>query len=178
MDPMTIALGLAQIAPNLLRLLGAAEKPVELATKAAKIAQTVTGKATPQEALQQLQQNAEQAHQFRMALVAADTELERLYLGDRANARARDVELVHAGQRNTRADVMVAGATLGLITCLVVLVWYRNGLPGEAVGIISTVAGIFGACLRDAFQFEFGSSRGSREKDQVIATLGRTGDAP
>ena len=39
------------------------------------------------------------------------------------------------------------------------------------VGIISTVAGIFGACLRDAFQFEFGSSRGSRDKDELLAQM-------
>jgi hypothetical protein len=50
-----------------------------------------------------------------------------------------------------------------------VLVFFRKDIPGEAVGIISTVAGIFGACLRDAYQFEFGSSRGSKEKDALIA---------
>ena len=66
---------------------------------------------------------------------------------------------------------MVVGAVLGLVACLVSLIWFRTGLPGEAVGIISTIAGIFGACLRDAFQFEFGSSRGSREKDNVIGNL-------
>ena len=71
----------------------------------------------------------------------------------------------------TRADIMVIGAVLGLIACLASLVFFRQGLPGEAVGIIATVAGVFGACLRDAFQFEFGSSRGSREKDNVIGTL-------
>lgn len=72
-----------------------------------------------------------------------------------------------------RADVMVLGAVLGLIACLASLVWFRTGLPGEAVGIISTVAGIFGACLRDALQFEFGSSRGSRDKDTVIKKMSK-----
>jgi len=38
-------------------------------------------------------------------------------------------------------------------------------------GIISTVAGIFGACLKDAYAFEFGSSRGSKEKDMTVASL-------
>jgi hypothetical protein len=33
------------------------------------------------------------------------------------------------------------------------------------------IAGIFGACLKDAYTFEFGSSRGSKEKDDSIATL-------
>lgn len=80
----------------------------------------------------------------------------------------------------TRADIMVVGAVLGLISCLACLVWFRTGLPGEAVGIISTVAGIFGACLRDAFAFEFGSSRSSRDKDSTIHEMAtrREGGAP
>lgn len=92
-------------------------------------------------------------------------------LQDVQSARMRDVDLAKLGQRNTRADVMVAGATLGLILCLVSLVIYRNTIPPEAVGIITTVASIFGLCLRDAFSFEFGSSRSSQNKDATIGAL-------
>ena len=108
-------------------------------------------------------------------MLAADKDLEQAHLADRQDARARDVQFIKAGRTNTRADVMVAGAVLGLIACLACLVLFRQGLPGEAVGIISTVAGIFGACLRDAFQFEFGSSRSSRDKDSVIDRMSRQG---
>jgi hypothetical protein len=89
-----------------------------------------------------------------------------------ADARARDVELRKAtGGRNVRADIMVVAAAIGLLACVLVLVAFRQGMPGEAVGIISTVAGIFGACLKDAFSFEFGSSRGSKEKDEALARI-------
>lgn len=70
---------------------------------------------------------------------------------------------------NTRGNVLIVGALLGLISCLLVLALYRQQVPGEVVGILSTIAGMFGACLRDAFQFEFGSSRGSRDKDVLLA---------
>lgn len=96
-------------------------------------------------------------------------------LADVASARDRDVKLRQAGSRNVRADLMVLLDVVGLIACLVVIALYRDKLPGEVVGIISTVAGIFGACLRDAHQFEFGSSRSSREKDATIARLGQQG---
>ena len=46
-----------------------------------------------------------------------------------------------------------------------ILAFFGDSLSGEGVGIISTISGIFGSCLKDAFGFEFGSSRGSREKD-------------
>ncbi|GCL64348.1 hypothetical protein [Pseudaquabacterium pictum] len=74
-----------------------------------------------------------------------------------------------AQQSDTRANVLAIGAVAVLIACLGVLTVWRKEIPGEVVGVISTVAGIAGACLRDAFQFEFGSSRGSREKDALLA---------
>lgn len=71
---------------------------------------------------------------------------------------------------NTRANLMVAIDAIGLIACLVVLGLYRQSISGEVATLISTIASIFGLCLRDAHQFEFGSSRGSRDKDaQLVA---------
>lgn len=100
-------------------------------------------------------------------------ETTRAELADVASARMRDVELAKLGRHNTRADVMVALAALGLIACLAVLCLYRSTVPPEAVGIISTIAGMFGGCLTTAFQFEFGSSRSSQVKDATIRDLTR-----
>ena len=81
-----------------------------------------------------------------------------------------DIHLVNAYGRNKRLGVMVVCAVLGLLVCLLILTFAKQS--GEVVGIVSTIAGIFGACLKDAYSFEFGSSRGSREKDERIsATL-------
>lgn len=74
-----------------------------------------------------------------------------------------------AQQNDTRANVLVIGAVVVLVASLGVLTAWRKEIPGEVVGVIGTIAGIAGACLRDAFQFEFGSSRGSREKDALLA---------
>lgn len=165
-----LALSLAQFAPQIMRYLGAGEASAVVAEKVVSIAQTVTGTHSPEEALAKIRADAEFAHKFQMAVLAADTELEKAYLADRGDARARDIEVRKlTGGKNARADAMVIGATIGLISCLMVLVFFRKEIPGEAVGIISTIAGIFGACLRDAFQFEFGSSRGSKEKDELLA---------
>lgn len=135
------------------------------------IAKKVTGKATGDEALAAIQADPNLALEYRKAVLESEAELDKAYLADRADARARDIELHKAGFGNRRADVMVALDVLGLISCLVVLVFFRSTLPGEVVGILSTIAGIFGACLRDAHQFEFGSSRSSQTKDVVIANL-------
>ena len=79
------------------------------------------------------------------------------------------VSLLNAYGRNKRLGVMVISAVIGLIICLLILTLCRENLSGEVIGIISTISGIFGACLKDAYSFEFGSSRGSREKDERIS---------
>ncbi len=168
------AIALAQFAPSILRFFGVGEKPVAVAEQVVNIAQTITGAKSPQEALDALRQDPQLAQQFNLAVLAANTELEKAALADRADARARDVEIRKlTGGDNRRQDVMIAMAAIGLIACLVVLVFFRKEIPGEAVGIISTIAGIFGACLKDAFAFEFGSSRGSKEKDTLLGEIAR-----
>lgn len=169
MDIITTAMALAQLAPTAVRWLTGSEKAEAAAEKVVDIARQVTGEADPQVSLQTLQADPAALMEFRRAISAQEAELDREFLADRQNARGRDIELHQAGYRNTRADIMVALDVVGLIACLVVIALYREALPGEVVGIISTVAGIFGACLRDAHQFEFGSSRGSREKDALLS---------
>lgn len=133
---------------------------------------------TPEAVHAALEADPQALARVREAELAHATELQRLRLqelqvnlADVADARARDTRLRQAGYRNTRADWMIAAAGLILIACLGTLIFLRADLPGEAVGIISTIAGIAGACLKDAFQFEFGSSRGSKDKDGLMAQL-------
>lgn len=80
------------------------------------------------------------------------------------------IGIINAYNKNKRLNIMVIGAAIGLIFCLLILTSYKGDLPEEVVGIISTVAGIFGACLKDAYSFEFGSSRGSKDKDERISS--------
>lgn len=170
-----IALALAQFAPSLMRYFGAGESSVAVAEKVVGVAQVVTGASNPEEALAAMRENAAHQQQFNMAVLQMDQELEQAYIADRQNARARDVEFIKAGRNNTRADLMVVGAVVGLIACLLVLAFFRHQVPGEVVGIVSTIAGIFGACLRDAFQFEFGSSRNNQVKDDTINRMAARG---
>lgn len=176
MEPITLALSLAQFAPSLLRFFGAGEKSATIAEKVVGIAQAVTGAPTGEAALAAMQQNAQMAQEFQLAALNADTELEQAYLADRQDARARDVALRRAGSANHRADWMVIGDVVGLVACLTVLALFRKEIPGEVVSLLSTVASIFGLCLRDAHQFEFGSSRGSRDKDVLLKKQITKGD--
>jgi hypothetical protein len=164
------ALGLAEFAPLIARWLGG-DNAENIATDVVNLAKHITGTNDPYEAVQRLQQNPTLVLEFQKAVLKHEAEMEVAFLHDRQSARTRDIAMIQAGLKNTRADVMVCAAAMGLIMCLVSLGCYSDDLPGEAVGIISTIAGIFGACLKDAYAFEFGSSRGSKEKDQTVASL-------
>lgn len=112
---------------------------------------------------------------LKASMIQAVTRGQEIAAADTADARSRDIKIREAsGGKNDRQDVMIIGATLGLISCLLSLIFFRGSIPGEAVGIISTIAGIFGACLKDAFQFEFGSSRGSKEANATIAKIAQS----
>ena len=78
-----------------------------------------------------------------------------------------NVNVINSVIRNKRLTIMVVGAASGLIFCLLILTTYKNDLPGEVVGIVSTVAGIFGSCLKDAYSCEFSSTR-KKDVQQTI----------
>lgn len=172
MDPITTAMALAQFAPQVIRWITGSDKAGEAAEKVVDIAEAVTGKGG-MDAVDALRADPTLVLQFRTSLLQIEADLDKAYLADRADARARDVALAQAGRNNRRADVMIIGAVIGLLSCLFVLVRFQGQVPGEVVGIVSTVAGLFGACLRDAFQYEFGSSRGSADKSALIEKLQR-----
>lgn len=168
MDPVTIAFGLAQYAPSIIKWLSGSDKAEEAAKKVIDVARVVTGKQDASEAVQAIQADPAMLMQFRQAMAGIEADMDRAYLADRQNARGRDVAFVQAGRWNIRADLLALLSVTGLIVC----VWFvarDSSLPERAVNAIMFVAGTLAACVRDVFAFEFGSSRGSREKDAILA---------
>ena len=109
--------------------------------------------------LDRLRNDEQLLNHLRETIVKTEAEIELALLKDRQDARRRDTALNTQGIRNVRANVMVLAASLGLVLCLMFIAQCQKDIPGEIIGIVSTVAGIFGACLKDAYSFEFGSSR-------------------
>lgn len=167
MDPITIAMGLAQFAPQIIKWVTGSDKAGEAAGKVVEIAEVVTGRTGP-DALDALKADPAMVMQFRQAVKAQEADLDKAYLADRQSARDRDVALAQAGRYNWRADVLAVLAVGGLVVCM----WFiakDSGMPERAVNAIMFVAGVLAAAVRDVYSFEFGSSRGSKEKDEIIA---------
>jgi hypothetical protein len=160
---VNMALGLLEFAPVIAKLVGS-ESSDNVAEKIVETAQELTGANEINHIRATLKNSPETALQFQK-------EIDKLILEDRMNARHRDASLFQVGRRNIRGDIMVLSALLGLLGCLAALTVFKMSLSGEVVGIVSTIAGIFGSCLKDAYAFEFGSSRGSKEKESHLIDL-------
>jgi len=105
---------------------------------------------------------AQMQHQTELAQISA--ELDKAYLADRQNARGRDIDLKKAGYSNWRADVLALSAIGGLLA-LIFTVIFAKIEAGPARDTLLVLSGTLIAIVKDVYQFEFGSSRGSKEKD-------------
>ena len=78
MDPITIALGLAQFAPSLIKWISGSDKASEVAQKAVDIATQVTGKSNGKDALEELKVNPDLVIAYRKALLDQEIEFQKL----------------------------------------------------------------------------------------------------
>lgn len=120
-------------------------------------------------------QIAERLRKDSVAYARAQIQLRRLDLEeadleaqDRRDARARDAAFIAAGERNTRADVMLGGAFVGLLACIALVALPDTPIGSAELALVTTVAGALLKMISDAFAFEFGSSKGSKAKDRQI----------
>lgn len=143
----------------------------DVARDVVDMAQGLTGAGTPEDALSALNADPSLALEFKHKMAELEVRVEEAYLEDRQDARKRDLELAKAGKQNNRANWMIAGDVFGLVACLLVLI-FVEGLDEATRTLVATIATYFGLGLRDAHQFEFGSSRGSKDKTQQLTKLG------
>lgn len=122
-----IALQLAQFAPHIMRFFGADSQNTTVAEKVVSIAQTVAGVSSPEEVISVFQRDQGKRHEFNMALLEREKELENSYFKDLENARQRDAIFIEKGTRNYRADFMFVLAVL-VVVGIAYAIWNTPGL--------------------------------------------------
>lgn len=168
-----------QFAPELARLIGGSRAESTARVVGQVLTEVVPGAKSEVEALEQLRLSPELQLEFRKQLLANELRLVEIAAADTADARRRDVEVRRlAGGSNDRANAMIALAAVGSIGAMLAMLalgWFKakfaENVSSEVFGALlaqlATIGSAFLLCLRDAFQFEFGSSRGSRLKDET-----------
>jgi hypothetical protein len=87
------------------------------------------------------------------------------HLLDTQDARKRDIRLHELRGVNRRADVLAILAISGLIAVIFAL--FRFQPPPTAEAVLLVLAGSLAGIVTQVYNFEFGSSKGSKEKDLV-----------
>lgn len=85
MDPITIAMGLAQFAPSLVKWITGSDKAGDAAQKAVDIAKAVTGQSTGDAALQALQADPTLVLKYRQAVLDQEIEFQKLAVANAAD---------------------------------------------------------------------------------------------
>jgi len=94
-----------------------------------------------------------------------------MYLTDTQSARDRDSKFIEKGKTNWRADIMLFLITAGLVAICWLLVAKHIDGSTAAGGFLLAVGGAFLKDLSQAFNFEFGTTRESSDKTDMISKL-------
>jgi hypothetical protein len=152
------------------------EKVSEAANIVADTIKTVTKSdvKTPEDVAKiqkQLAEDPELRNKLQVELSRVDLELERIelereqaYLEDTQDARIKAIERRKAGGGDTRANVMLISAFVAVIGIVALLI-LAPAVPPEVKGFVIGIGGMFARNIGSAFDFEFGSSRGSKMKE-------------
>lgn len=118
--------------------------------------------------------------QIAIAQLQEATKEYEVEVSDRKDARARDLAIrqmvgvdgTPAGT-NPRANVMLVGVFIMLISILVGSLLYRASIPDTVMAMLSMIAGGLVGNLTQAFNFEFGSSRSSSDKQATLNEIAK-----
>lgn len=105
-------------------------------------------------------------------LVTAAAEERRDHLADTQDARERDLKLHQAGYINRRANLMAAGTGL-LIVIILLIVVFISSMGDFEKSIITLILGRALGYIDQVFNFEFGTTRASKQKDETIEKLSK-----
>jgi len=162
------ALALAELVPRIFSVLergksletkaaGGVNAALGVAEKVVDIARQLSGVKDPEKMVEVFRQDQNLLQELKKKVDSLERELLTAEVNDRVDARARDLKMASLGRSNWRAHIMIGVASCGLIGSVLSLMLCRAYLSGEVVGMLATTVGIFGACLKDAFAFEFGA---------------------
>lgn len=172
--PIAAIAALAQFAPMLFKYLGVGNEsvPGKVADIAASVAREVTGTESVTDAIAVLSGNSQLAWEYKIQMAGHEHKMDELYLADTKDARARDAEFVKAGMINWRAHSMYIMAWVVVVVAFV-MVWNSQELDDFVKATVSLILGRFLGYLDQIYNFEFGSTKSSKEKDATIEHLSK-----
>jgi hypothetical protein len=172
MDPITIAMGLAQFAPGIIKWMTGSDKAAEAAGKVVDIAKAVTGRPDGDSALAAIQADPNLALQYRLAIMANETEMDRAYLQDVADARKQTISLAEVGSPIAwGAPIVSVLIVSGYFFCIYLLFISKVDLPPNAFQLLNVMFGALSLAFGQVCNYWLGSSAGSKKSGDAIRDI-------
>ncbi len=163
MDPITIAMALAQFAPGVIKYITGSDKAEAAATAVVDIAKKVTGKATGDEALAAIQADPNLALQYQQAIIAADLDLQKAFLQDVQNAREQTIKLAESGSAIAWAPVIISAVIVcGFFGCVALLFGVERTWDERTANLLNVLFGALIPGFSQVCNYWLGSSAGSK----------------
>jgi hypothetical protein len=163
-----------QVLPKLAGLFGT---PLSgsLLDNAGQVAKEVFGTTDAAEIQLQIEQDKNKLEQFRIKMETASKE-EQAYFNDVQSARAQTIALAQVQSPIAYgAPVMSGVVTVGFIMVLTLFVSYALEMDAYQQSVVTILIGYLGAAFQQAVNFWLGTTRSSKDKDTVLASLAGTG---
>ncbi len=122
-------------------------------------------KADPDAAIKLRKLELEHKFDLERLVINSNIRNREIDTADIQSARLRDTSTQLRGYHNYRADLLAAFAFISLCT-MVYMININIDLKPEVLAIFNMSIGALLKMIGDVFAFEFGSSRGSKEKDK------------
>lgn len=172
MDPITIAMALAQFAPGIIKFITGSDKAEAAATAVVDIAKQVTGQESGDAALHAIQADPTLAMEYRKAVLAQEADMTRAYLADVSDARAQTVALAAAGSGIAwGAPVVSTLIVLGYFFCIYRLFVVQADLPANAFQLLNVMFGALSLAFGQVCNYWLGSSAGSKRAGDAVRKI-------
>jgi hypothetical protein len=182
MDPITIAMGLAQFVPQIAKWVTGSDKAAEVAQKAVDIAQVVTGKGNGDEAIKALQADPALVLQYRKAVLDQEVTFEQLAVQNAADinkSMQAEAAAEHWPTYSWRPAIGFAVAIDLVLSTLVVFIAYAGvmffNIKPEVLAYLPAMLGAMAALIGVASPILGIASwfRGKMQADPTVPTTNR-----
>ena len=160
-----------QALPAIVDMFDAPESVKKITQDVSDVAMVITGAKTADEAAKVLQADPNKYAEFKLAMEQKKMDWEEMYLKDIQSARQRDTEMHKAGYVNTRANWMLISAYAGVAFCFFAI--FKSDLGEYEQSVLTLILGRMLGYIDQGFNFEFGTTRTSRNKDDTISELSK-----
>jgi hypothetical protein len=169
---------LAMAIPSLVKLLPdvagwfGGDKAEQMTSEVLDIASSVTGISDKNKALEAINADPNVALKFQEAVMADKYRLDEIYLADRKDARDMQKEALRQEDTFSKRFIYYLASAWSIFAMIYLVGITFFTVPESAVRFADTTLGfLLATIISGIIQFFFGSSKGSKDKNEITAEL-------